>query len=356
MKVILITDQHIGARNDNLSFVKYFKKFYDEVFFPYIDKHDITTIINLGDMFDRRKYVNFNTLHFTKETWLEPLRKRNINVHCLIGNHDTYFKNTNDINSCNLLFDEYENIHVYPEPEVIDFGGVSVLFMPWMNSENYSECVKYLQQAKADICFGHLELSGFEQHKGHWAQQGYDKDLFKRFELVFSGHYHRKSDDGQIYYLGSPYEMTWSDYECPKGFHVFDLDTRELTRIQNPHRIHKKIYFDDKKNNYDEHDITQYKECYVKVIVVNKTDFYKFDKFADKLMNDSGAYEVKIIEDFSEINAENVSDEIMENTEDTMHLVEKYIDDIDTDLDKNRLKDIMKSLYVEASDLDVGNI
>ena len=74
MKVILITDQHIGARNDNLSFVKYFKKFYDEVFFPYIDKHDITTIINLGDMFDRRKYVNFNTLHFTKETWLEPLR------------------------------------------------------------------------------------------------------------------------------------------------------------------------------------------------------------------------------------------------------------------------------------------
>ena len=307
-------------------------------------------------MFDRRKYVNFNTLHFTKETWLEPLRKRNINVHCLIGNHDTYFKNTNDINSCNLLFDEYENIHVYPEPEVIEFGGVSVLFMPWMNSENYSECVKYLQQAKADICFGHLELSGFEQHKGHWAQQGYEKDLFKRFELVFSGHYHRKSNDGQVYYLGSPYEMTWSDYECPKGFHVFDLDTRELTRIQNPHRIHKKIYFDDKKNNYDEHDITQYKECYVKVIVVNKTDFYKFDKFADKLMNDSGAYEVKIIEDFSEINAENVSDEIMENTEDTMHLVEKYIDDIDTDLDKNRLKDIMKSLYVEASDLDVGNI
>ena len=68
MKVILITDQHIGARNDNLSFVKYFKKFYDEVFFPYIDKHDIKTIINLGDMFDRRKYVIFNTLHFTKET------------------------------------------------------------------------------------------------------------------------------------------------------------------------------------------------------------------------------------------------------------------------------------------------
>ena len=356
MKIAIIGDQHMGARNDNLSFVKYFKKFYEEIFFPYMDEHNITTIINLGDMFDRRKYVNFNTLHFTKEIWLEPLRKRNINVHCLVGNHDTYFKDTNEINSCNLLFDEYENIQIYSEPEVIEFGGVPVLFMPWMNSENYPECLRYIQQAKTDICFGHLEISGFEQHKGHVAEQGYDKSLFKRFELVFSGHYHRKSDDGQIYYLGSPYEMTWSDYECSKGFHIFDLNTRELTRIENPYKIHKKIYFDDKENDYDKHDVSQYKDSYVKIIVVNKNDFYKFDKFTDRLIGDSEAYEVKIIEDFSEINAENISDEIMENTEDTMTLVEKYIDDIDTDLDKKRLKNIMKSLYVEASDLDVGSI
>ena len=146
--------------------------------------------------------------------------------------------------------------------------------------------------------------------------------------------------------------MTWSDYECPKGFHVFDLDTRELTMIQNQHRIHKKIYFDDKKNNYDEHDITQYKECYVKVIVVNKTDFYKFDKFTDRLFK-ADCHEVKIIEDFTDLDANTVSDDIVENSQDTMTLLGKYIDDLDINLDKTKLKSDISKLYHEAQDLEL---
>jgi len=352
MKIALITDQHLGARNDNLVFVNYFKKFYDEIFFPYLVENNIKTVIDLGDTFDRRKYVNFNTLHYAKDMWLEPLRKRNITVHCLVGNHDTYFKNTNDVNSCNLLFDDYENIHVYSEPETVEIGGVPFLMMPWINEENYPECIRYLQQTKSDICIGHLEINGFEQQKGHIAENGYDKSLFKRFELVFSGHYHRKSDDGQIYYLGAPYEQNWSDYECPKGFHVFDTETRELTRIVNPNKIHKKIYYNETTTDYSKFDITKYKDCFVKLIVVVKKDLYTFDKFVERLLNESNAYEVKIIEDYSELDASQVSDEIIENAEDTMTLVEKYIDDIETDIDKDKLKGIMRSLYVEANSLD----
>jgi hypothetical protein len=65
------------------------------------------------------------------------------------------------------------------------------------------------------------------------------------------------------------------------------------------------------------------------------------------------AYEVKIIEDFSELDADNVSDDIVENTEDTMTLLEKYIDQLDVTLSKDRLKNTMRSLYTEAQDLEI---
>ena len=100
-------------------------------------------------------------------------------------------------------------------------------------------------------------------------------------------------------------------------------------------------------------DFTQLNEKYVKVIVVNKKDLYKFDRFIDTCLTKSGTYEVKIVEDFSDLSAENVSDEIVENAEDTTTLLEKYIEELDVDIDKKRLTSMMKSLYVEASDLEL---
>ncbi len=93
---------------------------------------------------------------------------------------------------------------------------------------------------------GHLEIKGFEMHNGHMNEHGTEKSVFKRFEKVMSGHFHKKSDDGHIYYLGTQYEMTWSDYKCPKGFHIFDTQTRELSRIENDNTIFKKIIYNDK--------------------------------------------------------------------------------------------------------------
>jgi DNA repair exonuclease SbcCD nuclease subunit len=199
---------------------------------------------------------------------------------------------------------------------------------------------------------GHLEVNGFEMHKGHMAEGSFDKELFRRFDLCFSGHFHHKSDDGQIYYLGTPYEITWSDYNDPKGFHIFDTATRELERIINPYTLHEKIFYDDTTVDYTNEDVSKYKEKFVKLIVVNKKDLYQFDKFTDRLLQ-ADAYEVKIIEDFSELNADNVSDDIVNNTEDTMTLLEKYIDQLDVTLSKDRLKNTMRSLYTEAQDLEL---
>ena len=120
-----------------------------------------------------------------------------------------------------------------------------------------------------------------------------DKSEFQKFDTVMSGHFHHKNDDGQIYYLGTPYEIYWNDYDDPKGFHIFDTETRELERIVNPLTIFDKIYYDDTKTDYSTIDVEKYKNKYIKLIVVNKKDLYGFDAFVDKLLK-IDTYEVKV--------------------------------------------------------------
>ena len=359
MKIALITDTHFGARNDNLNFNEYFYKFYDELFFPYLRENNITNVIHLGDVMDRRKYISYRIAKDFRERFLDQFD--GIQFHMLVGNHDTFYKNTNDVNSLQELVDgKYNNIKVYPAATEVDFDECKILFVPWINVNNMTHTIKMLKTSSAQICMGHLELSGFEMQKGMVMDHGWDKEEFNRFDMVMSGHYHHKSDDGQIFYLGTPYEIYWNDWNDPKGFHVFDTEKRELERIVNPHKIFSKIYYDDATNDYSHmvgpastaHDFEKYKDKYVKLVVVNKKDLYQFDKFVDWLLT-ADCHEVKIVEDFSDLDASNVSDDIVENTQDTMTLLELYIDDLTVDLSKDRLKNTMRTLYTEAQDLEI---
>ena len=351
MKIALVTDTHFGARNDNQNVNDYFYKFYDDIFFPELEKRGITTCVHLGDVVDRRKFISFKIANDFRQRFINRFAELGIDLHIIIGNHDTYYKNTNEVNSMEELVGR-DRCNIYTGPEVVEFDGVPIQFIPWINTNNYDESMSALSHSPAQIAMGHLEVNGFEMHKGHFADGSYDKELFRRFDIVMSGHFHHKSDDGQIYYLGTPYEIYWSDYEDPRGFHIFDTDTRELERIVNPYRLFEKVYYDDTTTDYTEYDMSKFKDMYVKVIVVNKKDLYQFDKFVDKLLQ-ADAHEVKIVEDFSELDAENVSDDIVENTEDTMTLLEKYIDELDVTMDKDRLKNTMRSLYTEAQDLEI---
>ena len=353
MKIAIITDTHFGARNDNNNFNEYFYKFYEEQFFPYLKEHNIKDCIHLGDIMDRRKFVSYRTAKDFRERFILPFSKLGINLHVLVGNHDTYFKNTNEVNSVEeLLGNRYDNIKIYSEAAEVKFDSLSVLFLPWINASNHANTMKMIENSKSGMCMGHLEIAGFEMMKGMKNEHGYDKSFFRKFDTVFSGHFHHKSDDGHIYYLGSPYEFYWNDCDDRKGFHIFDTESRSLDRIINPRTIHKKIYYDDTQNDYKSHDLTQYKDNYVKVIVVNKKDLYQFDQFTERLLK-ADSHEVKIIEDFSDLDANTVSDDIVENTQDTMTLLSKYIDELDVTLDKGRLKNLQRQLYTEAQDLEI---
>lgn len=350
MKVAIITDQHFGARNDSIAFLDFFEKFYDNTFFTALDANNISTVLVLGDTFDRRKYVNFYALDRAKKMFFDKLEERGIRVHMLAGNHDTYYKNTNEVNSPDLLLVEYGNIDVISKPETIVIDGTSICMMPWICPENYQESLDHIKNTKAEICMGHFEIAGFAMYRGMESHDGLAKETFEKFDLVFSGHYHHRSSDKHIHYLGNPYELTWQDYNDPRGFHLFDLDTRELEFICNPYRMFERIEYNDKDQEPVDLDALELEQKYVKLVVVNKNDFYKFDKFIQKLYN-KGCHEIKIIEDMSEFQDGEIGEEL--NLEDTVSVLTHYIDSIETDVDKEQIKTYMRTLYTEAINIEV---
>ena len=351
MKIALLNDTHFGARNDNPAFVKYFNRFYDEIFFPYIIQNDIKTLIHLGDVVDRRKFINFNTAHNFQENFWKRLWDLKIDTHIILGNHDTYYKNTNKVNFTHLIktFDGANEPWIYEKPATVNFCGLDILLLPWICPETEEESIYEIDNSHAEVAMGHLEIKGFEMHKGHFQEVGLEMDQFKRFDKVLSGHYHRKSDNGTIYYLGTQYEITWSDYQCPKGFHIFDTDTRELTRISNPLTMFEKIIYNDTKQSYTNMDISKYKDKHLKVIVEEKTDTNQFGEFIDRLHNEINTHEVNVIEDSYNINA-TADVNIIDQGEDTLTFLHNYINSLDTELDKARINSIMKDFYQEVQE------
>ena len=354
MKVAIITDTHWGGKNDNLAFSEFQRRFYEGTFFPICKREGITTILHLGDVFDRRKYSNFLSLKLAKEMFFDPAR--DFKIHMLVGNHDAYYKNNNEVNSIALTCGEYDNITLYQDiPEVVEIGGCHILFIPWIASAHFAPAMNMIKKAKADIVMGHLEINGSEMVPGLYCDSGLDRELFKRYERVFSGHYHTQQDDGHIRYLGAPYEINWNDYKTNKGFHIFDTETREFEFYQNPNRLFKKIFYDD-GHSCDEMlnmDLSQYENCYIKIFVIQKNDFYAFDRFIDKCYNEGNFYELKIVEDFSDLDPDAITDEVVEIGEDTMMMLDRYVEEIDSQaINKNKLKRLLKNLYVEASEIE----
>lgn len=354
MKVAIITDQHFGARNDSTHFLDYYEKFYRDTFFPKLKEEGIDTVLILGDTFDRRKYVNFYSLKRTKEMFFEPLREMGIKAFMLAGNHDTYFKNTNDVNSVRLLLQEYNNITVIDSPITIEVGDTAICMMPWICPENYDESINVINTTEADICMGHFEIAGFAMHRGMPSQEGLSRDMFKKFDTVFSGHYHHRSAQDNIRYLGNPYELTWQDYNDPRGFHLFDLASRDLTFIENPNVMFHRITYDDKEESITEitnKELDKFTGTYVKVVVLNKTNPYLFDKFMNNLYN-VNPIDITIAEDFADL-TEGVEDDMINEAEDTITIINKFVDGIKEDhIDNDKLKSVLKELYVEALNLE----
>jgi DNA repair exonuclease SbcCD nuclease subunit len=306
-------------------------------------------------LFDRRKFINFNSLYLSRKYFFEKCERLGIQLHTLIGNHDVAYKNTLEVNSPSLLLNEYNNIEIYEEFDTVEFDGVSIDVVPWICDDNVDDIFNRMKESKAQICFGHFEIAGFEMDRGNVCESGIDKQSLSKYDVVLTGHFHHKSTDGNITYVGTPYEMTWADWNDPKGFHIFDTETREMNFVKNPFSMFHKITYDDGKTTFEdwkEYDFSKLKECYVKVVVLNKQNPFLFDHVIDSLYK-AGVSDLSIVEDFTDVNVD-LDQDIIDQAEDTITILSKYIDNLTLDVEPEKLKTLMRELYVEALNTEVA--
>ena len=346
MKVAIITDQHFGARKNSKLFHDYFLKFYNDIFFPYLEENGISTVIDMGDTFDSRKGIDFSSLAWAKNNYYDRLEQMGVTVHTIVGNHTAYYKNTNEVNAVDLLLREYDNVKVYSEATEVEIDKLKVLFIPWINAENTESSIESIKSSTSSCAMGHLELNGFRAHRGHVMEDGMESKLFDKFKRVFSGHYHTRSDDGQIFYLGNPYEMFWNDVNDTRGFHIFDTETLEHTPVNNPFKLFYNIYYEDTPHQM--FDTTDYENKIVKVIVKKKSSPKNFEKFIDKLYS-AGIHELKIVENFEIQESEEFE---VEDSENTISILNRYIDEAEIDCDKSIVKSILQKVYSQACEVE----
>lgn len=358
-KVIFLGDMHIGARNASPIVADFQIRFFEEILFPYMKKNNITQILQFGDVFDTRKFSNHVILHKWKIRVFDYMLNNDIIMSVILGNHDTASKNTLKVNTPSLLLAEYENINIVDRPKNITYCGaklkelfsgfelVNILCVPWVCQDNREEIEELVKTTDAIYCAGHFEFDGFEMHRGQKAVGGYSTKEYEKFDMVFSGHFHTRSRQNNIQYLGTPYEMSWIDYCDTKGFHVFDTAKHSVEFIENPLTLFNRIEYNDKETS-PQIDVSLLKDTYVKVVAINKDDAVKFDSFINNilLVNPADLKIVDIETDFTNIETDDTID-----ISDTKALMESFVTQIETNLEKPKLTDMLNSLYVQALEI-----
>lgn len=343
MKIGLITDTHFSFRKSNKNYHDYFERFYTEVFFPTLGTRRIDTVIHLGDAYDNRKGIDYWGLEWSYRVFYDKLHSNGIQLIQILGNHDSEKKTTNKYNSIDTLLRDYSNIKRITEVEEYRIGNTKYLFVPWICKDNEEKTFELIRSTDAKVVFGHLELTGFTLYPGCIQTNGLSKDVFNKFDRVFSGHYHTRSNDGRVFYLGNPYQMFWSDVNDSRGFSIFDTDTYELEFIENPFEIYYKINYND--TDHTQFDFSQLENKNVKIIVQNKTNQSQYDLFVNQVLK-CNILDLKIMENM-EIDTDLV--DISEcDGEDTLTILNKYIEQSDFKLKKNVVQSILYETYQEA--------
>lgn len=339
--VALISDIHLGIRNDSYDFLKNHENFFTEIFFPECEKRNVDTVIHCGDLTDRRKQINFNTVNKAKNFLFDKIKSKNMTFYSIVGNHDSYYKNTIKINSLRELDLENYNFIIIDEPKEIKIYDETLCFIPWICSENEEQCLRLIQETNSQFCFGHFSIENFEMQRGRFCENGLSPKIFEKFTQVFSGHFHHSSSKGNIFYLGSCSQYTWNDYGDDRGFYFFNLKTHDLEFVPNSYRMFTKIEYDEEKTEQENlaFNFESIKNSYCKIIVKSQSDKKKFKKFLEKI-DASQLINLKVVDQTQNLEEEKeiTNDEI----QDTKTILLKY-----SEKDK-QLRDFLLDLYSEA--------
>jgi hypothetical protein len=351
LKLALITDLHYGIRNDSVILLDNNKRFLDNVFFPRLRQEDIHTVVCLGDLLDRRKYINYLVAHRLRTDFMEAMWRNDVHqFHWILGNHDIFWRQRTDVNAADELYPtcvyDAPFFHVYDEATEVHFDNTKVLFVPWICDQNREQCYELINKTDARICFGHLEITGFEMYKGIVSRDGEDRERYQNFDTVCTGHYHHRSSDGRIFYLGASGEFIWSDHNDDRGFHIYDCDSRELTFIKNPHTLFAKVFYDDANGQYNGIDAAQLNGKFVKVVVKSRTNSDAYNTFMAQVESAQPA-ELQVVEDHLNLNLVTDSN-IVSDAKSTLDIMREYIQSTNNLVNATKLDSLIVDLYHRA--------
>ena len=249
-EIVIISDMHLGIRKFNIDVLKNQLKLFDNQIFPYMEKNNIKQIFQLGDIFDNRTNANIIWLDYVKKNFFNKLKEKNIEFYILKGNHDISLRESRDIALIDTIADIYDNIKVFNDREMIKVGNKNIYVVPWITkNENLLEA----ELQEADYAFMHAEVRNFAMVPGHKdttskLTEGFFKNI-PRLKGVFSGHYHLKNNKGFFKYLGSAFQLSWSDYNDHKAFYHFNADLDDLQEIENTStKKFIKVKYNDEKD------------------------------------------------------------------------------------------------------------
>lgn len=350
-KFVLLGDLHFGVKKDDEWTERYMLEFV-KWFISECKRMDIRYCLQAGDWFDVRQGISQRTLQFMREDIIPLFQDAFDEVHVIVGNHDMKHKELITPNSCKEVLGKVDKFHVIETPETIMVGGgVCVDMIPWICKSNEESIMQFIKKSKSPYCIGHFELNNFDFYKGIKARGGMESDFLEKYKHVWSGHYHTISNGGNVQYLGTPYTITLGDANDPRGFWVYDSDETQIDFHQNPVTNHHKVYFDASTWNQTEEDLIKlYGDKTVKLIIEqsqcenNKT--VKLDRVLDSFEKICHEFSFEYVEKLFSDDSSGEDVDIVS----TFAIIEEQISILEeTDLVKQRIRNIFNGLYTEAA-------
>ncbi len=355
-KGIVTGDFHWGIRNAKEVFQKTSRKFIQDFLIPLINEEDISDLFILGDLFHQRQSINVKILDMVFDL-VDDLLSTGIDIHIITGNHDLYYKTSKSITSLRIFdyLNHNNQIHRYHTPEVIDLHGNRLYMVPWLQSnESKNKFPENLKKVKPDLCLGHFEINRFEIRSDFVEDDGFKQQLFKdNTKKTFSGHFHLRNEKGNITYVGTPYQTSWTDYGNTKGVYLLNFQTLRKKFIENKTApIYQKLFAssildDETEINLDE----KAHNNFVKLIIDKNISEQKIQKLMATI-HSHNPLTLKPVYDNTDFDShDETCDQDMQST--PIELVQTYIQDvIDTPdgIEENKALRYLLNLYNEAND------
>jgi DNA repair exonuclease SbcCD nuclease subunit len=347
-RIWIMGDIHFGVRASSMEWFEITKSYFEDYFIPLLEREykEGDILIQVGDIFENRQVVNLKVNSYVVNLF-ERLGAI-LPVIAIAGNHDIYYKRSNEVTSLDSLR-FIPGITIYKDPLILEVGIRKALIMPWRHSpEQEAETLKEFPDA--DYVFCHSEMQGILLNAKVKQKEGTRVGKFKSYKRVYSGHIHFAQVHGNVYMVGNAYQMTRSDSDNAKGTYLLDLETEEHHFFENKvtpefRKINIVRILEMNLGDFKKLIRGNFVDLYIPSDIMIK---YNMSHLINLVQNEARSIDPNIYDEKTFIDIDTVTEEIQNGYKnfDVKNLCKKWIDQLSIDDEfKLKAKDKINSLY-----------